>query len=136
MLTLGSNIRMEIMLSQISLHCKNFVSLKVKRKPTIGNEKASAIVTFLPNLKYLVMKKASIERESLVMILRGCKKLVHFDVSNCIGFKVDEEMLKLASHITKFEYKVSRERSLRDYYDDYYYHDALAHDVYRDRVQG
>lgn len=131
-LTLGCGFGMVKMLSEIGLHCKNFVRLEVEREPTIGKDRAWAIATLLPNLQYSVLKKASIGRESLVIISRGCKKLAHLDVSNCIGFKVDEEILKLASRLARFEYKGSRVITVGDYYnDDYdYFLNALSDDDY------
>ncbi|KAA8548330.1 hypothetical protein F0562_000014 [Nyssa sinensis] len=48
-LELGSSINMPEILYQISIHCKNFVSLSVKRAD-IGEEDALAIVSLLPNM--------------------------------------------------------------------------------------
>ncbi|RVW83583.1 hypothetical protein CK203_039304 [Vitis vinifera] len=69
------------------------------------------------NLRYLVLNGASIEQESLVMILQGCKQLIEIDVRDCDGFDEDDaEILKLASHIPSFMCKGS---FLYDPFDDY-----------------
>ena len=52
---------------------------------------------------YLDLHLGGIEREALVMILKGCKQVLHLDVSYCFGFLYnDEQILKLASHIPAF----------------------------------
>ncbi|XP_059630360.1 F-box/LRR-repeat protein At3g48880-like [Cornus florida] len=94
-------------LTQISLHCKNFVGLTIFLA-CITKEEALAIVTLLPGIKHLELRNAIIAPENLVMILRGCKKLVHFDVRDGVRFRVDNEILKLAAHIPTFKYEGSR----------------------------
>ncbi|KAM5560695.1 hypothetical protein ABKV19_021721 [Rosa sericea] len=102
-------------LVQISIHCKDIRSLHVC--DTIVAEEASTIVTMLPNLVYLTLEHSRIERDSLVMLLRGCKKLWCFKVWNCEGFEEDdEEMQNLASHISEFRCK-------RDQFDFICFHD-------------
>lgn len=104
MLRLGScsyNNLLEI-LDQINLHCKNFVSLSVTGA-YIGNETASKIVTLLPNIKYLILNKTTLYKQSVVIILQGCKQLVQLDVRNCTGFEEgDDEIVTLASQIKNF----------------------------------
>ncbi|KAH7857824.1 hypothetical protein Vadar_016909 [Vaccinium darrowii] len=90
-------------IAQISRHCKNFHSLTVIGAD-IGRDKASAIVSLLPNIRYLDISYANIEKENLLKVLEGCKELVYFDVSKCITFKVDDELLKLGSRISRFKY--------------------------------
>ncbi|KAA8548418.1 hypothetical protein F0562_000102 [Nyssa sinensis] len=58
----------------------------------------------------------------LVMILQGCKELVHFDVRDGRGFKVNDEILKLASHIRTFMYEGSREFEGGEGYDEHGYY--------------
>ena len=106
---------MEEILAQISLHCNNFIMLFAPRI-YVGKDEATAIVTSLPNLKYLVLKGSTIEWENLVMVLQGCKKLLRLDVRECIGFEEnDAEILALASHIPTFMCKGS---ILYDYDDE------------------
>lgn len=47
-----------------------------------------------------------------MVILQGCKELVRLGFCECVGFEVDEEILKLASHIRTFEYECSRAKSV------------------------
>ncbi|KAM7485775.1 hypothetical protein LguiA_001784 [Lonicera macranthoides] len=104
---------LEEIIAQINLHCKNFVFLCVTNAE-ISSNAAIAIATLLPNIKYLVLTRCVLERRNLVTILNGGKKLKYVDVSNCNGFNSDdEEVLKLASHVTTFKCKGSRA------YDDY-----------------
>ncbi|ONI26207.1 hypothetical protein PRUPE_1G009600 [Prunus persica] len=64
---------------------------------------ASSIVKLVPNIKYLNLKGAKVSRDSLVMLLCGCKDLVMLDARDCSGFNEnDDEISKLASHISKF----------------------------------
>ncbi|KAH8511941.1 hypothetical protein H0E87_009214 [Populus deltoides] len=89
-------------LTQISLHCKNFESLSIRRY-TIRKEEASAIVNYLPRIKRLIISVAYMLEENLVMILKGCEEL------SCIWMCAKEMVfrLRLASHISpKFKYKV------------------------------
>ncbi|XP_059630355.1 F-box/LRR-repeat protein At3g48880-like [Cornus florida] len=110
MLRLGSSSNMEAILTQVSIHCNNFVGLGISGA-YIGENKACVLVTLLPNIKYLALRQASLKRENLVTILEGCKKLVFFDARDCVGFECDDEILNLASHIPTFMYEGSREWS-------------------------
>ncbi|KAJ8627347.1 hypothetical protein MRB53_020654 [Persea americana] len=88
---------------EIGSHCKNFFELKTRGPFTF--EEANVIAAWLPNIKYLHLCKCSITRESLLIILKGCKELEILDVRNCKGFDVDEEILKLSSNIKTFDYE-------------------------------
>lgn len=101
-----SNKNLCEILVQFGIHCKRMRSLHIF-DASIGEAEASTIVTSLPNLVYLTLGQSHIERDSLVTLLQGCKKLWCFDVWNCEGFEDDdEEMRKLGSHISEFRCKV------------------------------
>ena len=109
---------MEKILKEISLHCKNFCHLEIDNIPIIHNEEASAIVTFLPNIRYLHLRHGIIDQKNLKIILQGCKKLVHLDVRDSLSFECDDQILELASHITNFQHVIS-EPSCVDYWFHY-----------------
>ncbi|BFG15382.1 hypothetical protein CerSpe_016560 [Prunus speciosa] len=120
-LTLGSSYDLVKILSQISIHCKDFWGLRVSNADIV-NDEAIAIVNFLPKIKHLILRDAHIDRDALMKLLQGCTELQVLDVSDCIGFSEDdEEILKLASHITNFSCKVSSE-----YDDDFYEEGPLS----------
>ncbi|KAI8003710.1 F-box/LRR-repeat protein [Camellia lanceoleosa] len=99
----ASCFQLQEIIYQISIHCNNFVGLGVPNA-YIGKSDASAIATLLPNIKELDLRCANIEKESLVMIFKGCKELEYVDVSDCEGFdEGDIDILKLASHIRTFK---------------------------------
>ena len=77
---LGSpySVNMEKILEEISLHCKNFCHLEIVIIELFWREVVSAIVTFLPNIKYLYLRDGFIDQESLEIILQGCKELCAF----------------------------------------------------------
>lgn len=113
-LWLGSSINLVNIITQISLACNKFSGLRIS-SATIQEEEASAIVTNLPNIKCLILRGARIYFGNLVIILQGCKNLVHLDVRDCLGFySCDEKVLELASHIKTFKC----EGSMLDDYDD------------------
>ncbi|PSS23950.1 F-box/LRR-repeat protein [Actinidia chinensis var. chinensis] len=102
-LKLQTCFHMQELLAPISVHCKNFIALTIA-SANIGKDEASAIVNFLPNIKLLGLRYASMKMENLVTILQGCKQLELFDARDCIGFdEGDEAILKLASHIRSFK---------------------------------
>nr|XP_023918342.1 F-box/LRR-repeat protein At3g48880-like isoform X1 [Quercus suber]POF02985.1 f-box protein fbw2 [Quercus suber] len=103
LLKLGNSINMVKILEGISLHCKNFCQLDIDSTAYIGRRAAAAIPTLLPNIKYLNLRRANISRTGLKRILRGCKKLVHLDVRDSVGFECDDKLLKLGSHISNFQ---------------------------------
>ncbi|KAL6195713.1 hypothetical protein ACLB2K_031331 [Fragaria x ananassa] len=109
---------MEKILSQISICCKIFSCLHMFNT-RISEDEAMAIVSHLPKLKQLSLINAHIGRDNLVKLLKGCKDLVLLDVRDCVGFdEGDAEILKLASHITKFRCEGSK--SADKYYTDNY----------------
>ncbi|BBN68540.1 F-BOX WITH WD-40 2 [Prunus dulcis] len=69
----------------------------------VHEREALSIVKLVPNIKYLNLKGAKVSRDSLVTLLCGCKDLVMLDARDCFGFdENDDELSKLASHISKF----------------------------------
>lgn len=91
----------------------------------ICNDEALAIVKLVPNIKHLSLRQADIERDNLVTILQGCKELVALDVSDCRGFdEGDDEIYKLASHITNFRCEGSFSDCCTDC-DDYFERNAV-----------
>ncbi|KAF5205531.1 hypothetical protein FRX31_004888 [Thalictrum thalictroides] len=101
-LSLDSSCHVEEILAEIYIHCKKFASLTVT--DDISNEEASAIVTFVPNIKQLVLSHCHLPREDLILILSGCRRLELLDVTHCIGFDAeDAEVLSKASHIKIFK---------------------------------
>lgn len=109
-------------LSQIGLHCNNFVGLRFGAS-SIYNDAAQDFVNSVPkNIKYLCIRETRIQREGLVMILQSCRELIHFDVETCNGFEVDDEILRIASHISTFIYKGGpRPKLCSDKYIHYLY---------------
>ncbi|GMQ04987.1 hypothetical protein CsSME_00050206 [Camellia sinensis var. sinensis] len=103
-LTLGvCCFQLQDIIYQISIHYNNFVGLGVPNAH-IGKFDASVIATLLPNIKELDLRCANIEKEYLVMILKGCKELEYVDVRYCEGFdEGDIDILKLASHMHTFK---------------------------------
>ncbi|KAK6914301.1 hypothetical protein RJ641_021622 [Dillenia turbinata] len=108
-LRLEGILDMSSILPEISHHCNNFVELSAVGA-FVGKGQASAIVTFLPNIKRLVLRKAAIEHDCLKTILEGCNELVLLDVRDCIGFKETDEILNLAAHVEVFISEGSRTR--------------------------
>lgn len=97
----GKPISFMEILSEISLHCKNFNKLEMSG--SLRNQEALAIATLLPKIKHLCLSKSYMSKEALLVILRGCRELETLDAKYCIGFKVDDEILKMASHIKRRE---------------------------------
>ena len=118
LLGLGRLSNMEKVFEEINCHCKNFCWL-CGFGADIERDTASSIVTFFPNIKYLSMRKANIDRESLEMILQGCKELVLLDARDCVGYECDDQLLKLASHISSFQHEGSRLFDDEDYWEDH-----------------
>ncbi|KAL7177310.1 hypothetical protein ACSBR2_030629 [Camellia fascicularis] len=78
---------MEEILAQINIHCKNFSGFSAFHANIKKDE--ATIVTSVPHIVFGV---------------KGCKKLVYFDVTDCKAFDCsDDEILKLASHIKTFK---------------------------------
>lgn len=98
---------MEKIVSQISIHCKNFSELYIL--DCLIRKEAALAIAKLPNLKHIIMRNSKIERVDLVILLKGCKNLVSLDARNCLGFDAgDEEISKLASRISDFRCQGSR----------------------------
>ncbi|XP_061992833.1 F-box protein FBW2-like [Rosa rugosa] len=91
------------LLVQISIHCKNVVDLRVSNSQ-ICKYGTFSIATLLPKIKYLSFRKCDIDQKDLISLLLRCKELVLLDMRDCVGFKVDDEISKLASHISTFVY--------------------------------
>ncbi|KAF6170881.1 hypothetical protein GIB67_014698 [Kingdonia uniflora] len=94
-----------LIVTQISRNCKNFVSLTVG--DDIGHEEASAIAIFLPKIKYLSLRFAYLPPQNLKLIIDGCRELETLDCRDCIDFKDDVEIWKIASHIRKHNFQGS-----------------------------
>ncbi|XP_077215588.1 F-box/LRR-repeat protein At3g48880-like [Tasmannia lanceolata] len=113
-------------LQVISNHCKNFVNLKASG--WVDDNVASAIVMFLPKIKYLNLSASTLSKKNLMVILEGCKDLELLYLKNCVGFDVDEEILNRASHIRDFNCEGAQLEedflfvydNYDDYSDDYY----------------
>uniref|UniRef100_M1B509 F-box/LRR-repeat protein n=1 Tax=Solanum tuberosum TaxID=4113 RepID=M1B509_SOLTU len=75
---------------------------------------ASALVSFIPNLKLLSVRCTVLSKPALVIILEGLKKLKVHNISHCIITedpppapmkiltKLDESILEKASRLDKF----------------------------------
>ena len=111
----------QTILSVIRNHCKNFKGLK--KTGFMGDEEALAIVNNLPRLRHLTVTSASMSRENFNLILERCRELEELTVKDCCGFEVDEEILKMCSHINKFEFK-----DIRLHEDDRYYYPGVSPD--------
>ncbi|KAM5560697.1 hypothetical protein ABKV19_021722 [Rosa sericea] len=99
-----SNKNLHEILVQVGIHCKRLRALHIF-DVCVGQAEAEAIVTGVPNLVFLTLGSSRIERNTLVTLLQGCKKLCCFNVWNCEGFVVDaEEMQELGSHIREFRW--------------------------------
>lgn len=93
-------------IANISKNCHNFnhLSIYVHR---IDGDVALAIASQLPHIKTLDLRFAAIERDDLIVILKGCQELEHLDVSECKGVAGDDEILKLARRIHVFKHEGS-----------------------------
>ncbi|KAH0458497.1 hypothetical protein IEQ34_013812 [Dendrobium chrysotoxum] len=89
------------LLEQIRINCPNFIGLHLCGLFNIIETRT--IVRCMPRLKILVMNSSYLCKEDVMEILDGCKELEVFDISKCWGFVVDNEILKKASKIKKFE---------------------------------
>ncbi|KAI0501375.1 hypothetical protein KFK09_016320 [Dendrobium nobile] len=106
-------------LEQIRVNCPNFIGLHLCGLFDIME--TWTIVRCMPRLKILVMSASYLCKEDLMEILDGCKELEVFDVSKCRGFVVDNEILKKASKIKKFECGDCKlEQNYTNFYYDYY----------------
>ncbi|XP_042507486.1 F-box protein SKIP19-like [Macadamia integrifolia] len=114
-------------LRQISLSCKNFSGLSTTG--TVGTEEALAIATSLQKIRYLKLSGSFLPKNSLKVILEGCKNLVLLDARNCCGFEEDDEdILKMASHIKTFFFEGSKSFFFdpsKSYYIDHFLYQAM-----------
>ncbi|KAL5704305.1 hypothetical protein ACHQM5_022752 [Ranunculus cassubicifolius] len=93
---------LEKVLPEIQAHCKNFEGLNAGGG-FLSTSDATAIVTYVPDIKYLTICNSVIRSENLVLILSKCRKLELLDVRSCVGFAADDvEILEMTSHIKTF----------------------------------
>ncbi|XP_050374045.1 F-box protein FBW2-like [Argentina anserina] len=110
MLSLGSCTNLDRVLAVVSKYCKLFSNLTLSNA-LIREEEAMAIVKLVPDIKLLILNGAQIDRDSLIILLKGCKELVLLEAKDCIGFNEgDDEIKNLASHIPNFHCEGSKER--------------------------
>jgi hypothetical protein len=108
-------------LEQLEMECKpssfqelvNNLSPKLSSLKIFGSFKKddiSAIVNKLPKIKSLCLSKSYLQKDELLAILNGCKCLEELVARDCVGFVVDEEVLKIVARvgIKVFEYEGSK----------------------------
>ncbi|CAL8998371.1 unnamed protein product [Prunus brigantina] len=80
--------------------------LSLGPKKELRLERLLAVEAMMPSLQdpeRFSFWGAKVNRDGLVTLLRGCKDLVMLDARDCSGFdENDDEISKLASHISKF----------------------------------
>ncbi|KAG6515641.1 hypothetical protein ZIOFF_026070 [Zingiber officinale] len=91
--------------AEIGRNCPRFVGLKVRG--LIRREDAKAMARCLPELKHLELSKSYLTKDELLVVIGGCRKLETLTVKDCLGFQADDEILKLVSHIERFEHEGS-----------------------------
>ncbi|CAL9196233.1 unnamed protein product [Musa hybrid cultivar] len=91
------------MVRQISINCGSFSGLRMWG--SIKKDDVSAVVDCLPRIKHLSLSKSYLPNEQLVEIISGCRELETLRVNSCIGFEVDEEIVRRASGIKTFEHE-------------------------------
>lgn len=107
-LDLGCSFYLEEILAVLGKHCKQFCGLDLSNAYIFDHE-ASTIVNLAPNIKYLNLRGAKTNRNSVFTILGGCRDLVVLDARNCVGFnESDGEISKHASHVRSFMCKGSQ----------------------------
>ncbi|XP_020255123.1 F-box/LRR-repeat protein At3g48880-like [Asparagus officinalis] len=104
--------------AEISNNCKNFRGLKMSG--SIQKSDASAIVGFMPKIKYLDLSRSYLPKKEFMVIMKGCREIERLSVNFCVGFQVDKDVLELASSIGLFECEGSK---LCDYfvYDSFHW---------------
>ncbi|KAF5205530.1 hypothetical protein FRX31_004887 [Thalictrum thalictroides] len=125
-LSLNDTCYVKEILTEIRTHCKKFVSLSLRG--VIKTEVALAIVTFVPNIKHLVLSFC--RREDLMLILSGCKELELLDVRGCTGF--DAEISTMASRIKTF----MSEGSYVEEEEEFYWDDFTDPELYDGYISG
>ncbi|XP_004308782.1 PREDICTED: F-box protein FBW2-like [Fragaria vesca subsp. vesca] len=100
----GYTFAIRKILTHINKNCSKFCGLHLSDTSIDEDDTiTSAIIEFVPIVKFLCLSKSRICRNDLVKILKGCKELEVLDVRECIGFdEGDEKILELACHIPKF----------------------------------
>ncbi|KAF3333691.1 F-box/LRR-repeat protein [Carex littledalei] len=107
-------------LEQLEMECKpsSFQELVNNLNPKLNslkmfgsfkNDDVSVIVNKLPKLKCLCLSKSYMQKDELLSILNGCNSLEELVVRDCVGFEVNEEVLKRVMHsgIKVFEHEGS-----------------------------
>ncbi|KAL6211755.1 hypothetical protein ACLB2K_016978 [Fragaria x ananassa] len=103
-----SSYALEVVLEHVKEKCKSFCGLNVC-DDDIRKNGALAIVKFVPNIKYLWLRRARIGKQGLITLLQGCKDLELLNVRESCGFdEEDEEIAKLSTSILKFMCERSR----------------------------
>ncbi|CAL2224708.1 unnamed protein product [Prunus armeniaca] len=98
-LSLGGSYNLVKIIEQI--HCKSFYVLTLFE--SLGRDASMSIVNLFLNIKNPTLMNSQTCRDDFVVILQGCKNLVLLDAKKCKGFnESDEEISKLASHISNF----------------------------------
>ncbi|KAH0764828.1 hypothetical protein KY285_000699 [Solanum tuberosum] len=112
-LTMPSLEKPAYVIKKIGMSCKKNSELKIMTPCDILF--ASALVSFLPNLKVLRVRCTELSKPALVILLEGLKKLKVLNISHCIIteylpppapmkilIELDESILKKASRLEKF----------------------------------
>ncbi|XP_023747725.1 F-box/LRR-repeat protein At3g48880 isoform X2 [Lactuca sativa] len=105
-LQIASLIGLKKTIANISKHCRKFNHLSIY-VPLLDEDVALAIASQLPHLKTLDLRFSVIERNALIMILKGCQELEQLDVSKFKGVAGDHEIQELASRICVFKHEGS-----------------------------
>ncbi|CAN4087788.1 unnamed protein product [Withania somnifera] len=99
-------------IKEIARSCRHFAELKIMGPCDMLF--ASALVSFLPNLKVLSLRCTVLSKPALVMILEGLKELKVLNISHCVITEdpppapmkilttLDESILEKASRLCKF----------------------------------
>jgi hypothetical protein len=97
-------------LEQLEMECKpssfqelvNNLSPKLSSLKMFGSFKKddiSTMVNKLPKMKSLCLSKSYLQKDELLAILNGCKCLQELVARDCVGFEVDEEVLKRVTRV-------------------------------------
>ncbi|KAM7485793.1 hypothetical protein LguiA_001802 [Lonicera macranthoides] len=104
-LTLRDGFQLIKNVSEVVVHCENFVLLSVLRASNDYDTTLALTKMLPPKLDFFVLSESFLDMKNLLMILESsCEAPVHLDVSCCEGFESDdEEILQLASRIKTFK---------------------------------
>ncbi|KAJ0987290.1 hypothetical protein J5N97_005646 [Dioscorea zingiberensis] len=102
------------LVKEINLKCKKLVGLSMAGY--VKHEDALAMANLIPGLRYLNLSKSYMEKESLLVILDGCRDLERLEVKGCFALEVDDKVLRRASGIKTFLYEGCRPG--KEYFDD------------------